>query len=852
MIIICNIPVGNPVKEISLGDVAEGPTLTSYCRGRSLLYVFFKYCICAGRLVHMHILVNRECSCPTIETPQESRTSFYSLSRNYIKKSDTPYFSPSSINYYDIGPDGRSVITHSKPLLREAVKAYWGEVVAADHSHARMREDAARISPDPKHPANLGWARIMIHDQGDTDAAVAPEYEGSFSAHGDIYHISTTHNYLRTKHELDNESIEVLDSSLDSNLVIWRQSDMMTPEEQIFVETGVKPEDMVPSHHGCGHDRLEFNTNPVLNPLLRTSRPPFTRWYDNPFGFLRNNASLIPRGDIQSSNGEPSNNFRQFIGQTAGCPTSQKIVLMGVAADCAYTQKLGSQENATRQILTSFNSASTLYKNTFNVSLGILHLSIQNEQCPQTADPNMRWNVGCRDNVDLGQRLSLFSQWRGEQKDDNAGLWHLMSGCPTGTEVGIAWLSTLCTQTASQGPSGFTSGTGVSTSGRLEWQVVAHEIGHNFGANHDCSSDGCVTNCCPVSSTECDARSQFLMSPTADDGEHNFSPCTVGNICSLMRGVDGAQTDTSCLVDPSSDLNLVGLQMCGNGIVEPGEDCDPGQGTESDCCDSQTCKFRPGAVCDPQSSLCCTDQCGFAPSTQVCRPSKDPACDMPEMCTGNSSACPMDQTAPNGNSCGSDGLACASGICTSVSQQCQMVGGSMGLKEACPSPDSSCQIVCKGPDNNNSCTKLSARLIDGSPCGFGGTCIQGKCQAGSPLSTAKAWYVHNLQIAIPVTVVAGVVFLLILWGIFKAVKRCCARRRTRGTNFVAPVRTNIPHQRLPSNDPSVPGYISGPNITRGQSAVNGSGHTQQTSWDYGRPTQWSNWVDDTKYNGPRQ
>lgn len=35
---------------------------------------------------------------------------------------------------------------------------------------------------------------------------------------------------------------------------------------------------------------------------------------------------------------------------------------MGVAADCAYTQKLGSQENATRQILTSFNSASTLYK----------------------------------------------------------------------------------------------------------------------------------------------------------------------------------------------------------------------------------------------------------------------------------------------------------------------------------------------------------------------------------------------------------------------------------------------------------------------------------------------------------
>lgn len=26
------------------------------------------------------------------------------------------------------------------------------------------------------------------------------------------------------------------------------------------------------------------------------------------------------------------------------------------------------------------------------------------------------------------------------------------------------------------------SGTGVSTAGRTEWQIVAHEIGHNFGA----------------------------------------------------------------------------------------------------------------------------------------------------------------------------------------------------------------------------------------------------------------------------------------------------------------------------------------------------------------------------------
>lgn len=116
-----------------------------------------------------------------------------------------------------------------------------------------------------------------------------------------------------------------------------------------------------------------------------------------------------------------------------------------------------------------------------------------------------------------------------------------------------------------------------------------------------------------------------------------------------MRGIEGAQTDTSCLIDPNPNLDLVGLEMCGNGIVERGEDCDPGQGVESNCCDPQTCKFRSGAVCDPRSSSCCTEQCTFAPSTQVCRRSKDQACDMVEMCTGNSSACPADVVAPNGS-----------------------------------------------------------------------------------------------------------------------------------------------------------------------------------------------------------
>jgi Disintegrin len=115
-----------------------------------------------------------------------------------------------------------------------------------------------------------------------------------------------------------------------------------------------------------------------------------------------------------------------------------------------------------------------------------------------------------------------------------------------------------------------------------------------------------------------------------------------------MSGGSGGQTNTSCLVEPDPNRPTISLQMCGNGIVENGEDCDPGSGAQSACCDPATCKFRNAAVCDPLSSPCCTSQCKFAPTTQVCRPSKDNLCDIAEMCTGNSSSCPADVVVPNG------------------------------------------------------------------------------------------------------------------------------------------------------------------------------------------------------------
>lgn len=151
---------------------------------------------------------------------------------------------------------------------------------------------------------------------------------------------------------------------------------------------------------------------------------------------------------------------------------------------------------------------------------------------------------------------------------------------------------------------------------RDEWKVVAHEIGHGFGAIHDCTSDTCPCSgsscsCCPLSDTTCDASGTYIMNPTNNVSSNSFSPCSITTICGLYPTLG---TCLECkvvlqhvyqrkkvayfiVVLAPGSRTIQTLQMCGNGIKEDGEDCDPG-GKNSTCCDASTCKFINGAVCE--------------------------------------------------------------------------------------------------------------------------------------------------------------------------------------------------------------------------------------------------------------
>src|SRR5262249_4243022 len=50
-------------------------------------------------------------------------------------------------------------------------------------------------------------------------------------------------------------------------------------------------------------------------------------------------------------------------------------------------------------------------------------------------------------------------------------------------------------------------------------------------------------------------------------------------------------------------------RLCGNGVPDPGEQCDDGNGTDGDCC-SSTCQFEAaGSPCSDDGDPCTTNTC---------------------------------------------------------------------------------------------------------------------------------------------------------------------------------------------------------------------------------------------------
>jgi len=582
---------------------------------------------------------------------------------------------------------------------------------------------------------SVGWARAMIHRDGRE-----PHFEGAFAVQHDHHHIQSSQNYIRTRHPLDPE-VELTQNGKEY-MVVWRDSDILPDAahlRQQELRRGIRED--VPS---CQAEQLNFNLDPQHPVYLGMAKRS-----DKLLGSM-DFTSLFTKRQIDSTTGGNSGgvNLVSTIGNADGCPTTRKVALVGVATDCGYTGSFDSNETVRQNVISQMNTASALYESTFNVSLGLQNLIVSNGSCPGTPATATEWNQACSDNVDIQDRLNYFSAWRGTQQDNNSH-WTLLSTCNTGSAVGLAWLGQACVNTAmttnsSTTGNGASAGAGsetvsganvvVRTQGASEWQIIAHETGHTFGAVHDCTSQTCADantvnsqQCCPLSSSACDAGEQYIMNPSTSQGIQHFSPCSIGNICSA---IGRNSVKTNCLTD-NRHVTTISGQQCGNGIVEAGEECDCG-GTDgcdgNNCCDPTTCKFKTGAVCDDANEDCCRN-CQLATNGTVCRASTG-TCDPQEVCSGTSATCPADVTAPAGQSCGNR-LQCASGQCTSRDQQCKTVMGSYTQGNDTYACDSSgCTLSCASPEfGTGVCYGLQQNFLDGTVCGGGGRCANVSSQS---------------------------------------------------------------------------------------------------------------------------
>lgn len=665
-----------------------------------------------------------------------------------------------------INTDGS--LTDGEPIHRHEHKVFRGR--------ALVGSGKGRWTPS-------GWARVTVRQDGED-----PLFEGAFSVGHDKHHIELQSTYSAKKRPID-ASIELRDRDY---MIVYRDSDMMRmqPEHPDLRRS-------LPASTGCGADKLDYNAD------LTNSIFPFGigedegRWgvtsLNSLFGLSKRQSDV---GGISGNTGGV--NLKSTIGDTSGCPKTKKVALIGVATDCKMTEHFSDNTTVTAMVaakdyvINIVNTASSLYEESFNVSIGLRNLTINKESCPTSDNEATPWNVDCASG-NLTWRLNEFSKWRADNQDSNA-YWTLMTACATNSEVGVSWMGQLCTSDLTSDGSSSVSGANVVVGNvGSTWQIFSHETGHTFGAVHDCDSQTCTegleasSQCCPLTSSTCDANAQYIMNPYASTTMTNFSDCTIGNICSAL-GRNSIKS--TCLTDNRGVTTITGSQ-CGNGIVEAGEDCDCG-GTEAcgdnACCDPTTCKFKSNAVCDDSNDSCCSS-CQFSSSGTVCRASTG-VCDIAETCTGNSSACPSDQYQKDGTSCGSSGqgLACASGQCTSRDYQCRSVLGTMlnsNESWACGNTNApSCMIVCGAPQiaeeyGSATCIEMNQNYLDGTPCDSGGHCNNGQCKG----SSVGGWINDHKNIVIGICVGVG---CLILLALLYCVTSWCRRARARQRMAKAP------------------------------------------------------------------
>ena len=258
-------------------------------------------------------------------------------------------------------------------------------------------------------------------------------------------------------------------------------------------------------------DSLVDSSSPVIYRLADVLIPPGTMTCSA--GAAVGNGALA----FEKLSGELST----IVAQSAGAVSE---ITMGAIGDFEFTNAKGGDANAAAAITTRLNNVDGIFSEQVGVQINVKTL----ETFSDPSDP-------FTDTGDVSTLLDELSVYRAATPAQNSqGLTHLYTGRNLDTStVGVAWKGALCNDFF---------GTGLSegrSSLTIDTLIAAHEIGHNFGADHDGQ---------PGSSCESEPET-FIMAPSVN-GNDQFSACSIA----VMEAQAAAASCVTAL--PAVDISI--------------------------------------------------------------------------------------------------------------------------------------------------------------------------------------------------------------------------------------------------------------------------------------------------------
>nr|XP_057917011.1 disintegrin and metalloproteinase domain-containing protein 9 isoform X2 [Doryrhamphus excisus] len=450
---------------------------------------------------------------------------------------------------------------------------------------------------------------------------------------------------------------------------------------------------------------------------------------------------------------EAGNYMAALMRKKRNLPQTRYVELVLVVDNLRY-QFRQQNETAIREEMVEMANLLDGYYKQLNIRIALVGLEIFRDANPFPVEGS------------AGDVLRSFVRWRRSElwprkRHDMAQLLVGRPGSFPGNVLGMAFVGSVCSTTSAGGITVFGNNRLLFAS-----TVVAHEMGHNLGMNHD--------------NTRCDCDGQPCIMAASASGSTSFSRCSANDFEALVLSGRGA-----CLTNQPSLTDVVDNAECGNGMLEEGEECDCGTPEEcrNDCCNAATCQLSPGSAC--AQGECCNN-CQLRVSGTPCREVVN-SCDLPEFCNGTSAFCPDDYYMMDGLPCENNAAYCYEGRCQTYDSQCKRLFapdpatkaadtcfqhlntkgnlfGNCGITSSgdyikCAVADAMCgKVQCTNVDvnhpppdahvsiqviNGSTCVNadfnLGPDVLDpayvnsGSPCAEGKTCVDFKCVPASAL-----------------------------------------------------------------------------------------------------------------------